>query len=607
MKDITTDNKNSENIPIGNNSDMNELIANVNSSYEKIDEKIIYLLKTSSEDFLNLNGFFKNYYKEARTISELSNKLFETITQPRTERLIKDFRTHFESMFSTIDLSSKRLGSLSSILFQIDKNIQQAFTPFHNLRQNLSSVRLLMVNSNLPSTVAKDALPIKKITELQNSLEEIGALIDKFGETRDVFRKTTDDALAISEQIRLLYEELLQPATVKLSDVIDLCTSENQNIQKYSKVINTSYGEIITNLQYQDIIRQKIEHIQQSHTEVISELSEIKIDDNNESQKDIQRVLCKLRDITGIQSAQLLHANKQYQMAVEVILNKFFELSDSTHSMVELSKEVIVVTKPGDVSPLLNVIYSLKKTTTHFDELFAKVELVSQQCAETSAVIQNMNTVLTKFNQQYTDIEIQIGEFLDSTSTQNTPQAELLKSVSLFSDIKQFIVQSNTFIRQVKDLSEKLVLSGNFSDNKLSIPEFHKKIPELLPQLQIDNDETISLLKEIISRYAEIKDQINHAVKDIKYYNYFEKNIEEIIIEMSLVNSLFIGDEISSDFSIKEHLEKLKKKYTMNSEHLIHNQIAQNLEAGNNIDDGFFVEIDDKKDEEVNDDDLELF
>jgi hypothetical protein len=42
-------------------ADMSELIAKVVSSYEKIDEKIIYLLKTSSDDFLHLNGFFKSY------------------------------------------------------------------------------------------------------------------------------------------------------------------------------------------------------------------------------------------------------------------------------------------------------------------------------------------------------------------------------------------------------------------------------------------------------------------------------------------------------------------------------------------------------------------
>ncbi len=67
--------------------------------------------------------------------------------------------------------------------------------------------------------------------------------------------------------------------------------------------------------------------------------------------------------------------------------------------------------------------------------------------------------------------------------------------------------------------------------------------------------------------------KIQKTVNNIKYYDYFEKIIEKIINDLNTINYRlkFDGDSVQDK---EENLKKLTEYYTMNSEFLIHQQVA---------------------------------
>ena len=63
-------------------------------------------------------------------------------------------------------------------------------------------------------------------------------------------------------------------------------------------------------------------------------------------------------------------------------------------------------------------------------------------------------------------------------------------------------------------------------------------------------------------------------MNQIKYYEYFEKEINEIIEELNALNFNLKKNSDEALYNKTENLEKLKEYYTMNTEFTIHDQVA---------------------------------
>jgi hypothetical protein len=585
--------------------EMTSMVRSVTQAYENIDNKIIYLLRSSSEDFLHLNTFFKNYYKESKTISENAGRIFEGVCQPRMKRLADDLTVYCSFIDKTLNVQRDNLDKENKILGQIERKQQSIFSPFNNLRQNVSSVKLLIAentNSLENSQKANNTTLLNGLVEIQTILEQINRLFGQLKEIQDQLNVEIEKTSELADQTGAMLDNNLRSSSEHFISFLTWGKDNTENIYKLTKTINSSYGEIITNLQYQDIIRQKIEHIQQSHIELISELNQLR------ETELFHQTLCKIRDISGIQSAQLLHANKQYQMAVEVILNNFFELSESTATITELSQNIGRATKRNGQSPINEIITNIEDSSKLFEELILVNQNKNELLKQSRNLTQNISIHLERFNSIFQSIETNLKQFLDSKESPNTPQAEVIKSLSLFTDTKNFAVNTTELLVNMQLLTNELnnpyrSYEGD-SNQENTVQNFQLKMPDILATLKADKTEILSLLVDLTQRYQSIKGEIQNAVKDIKYYSYFETTIEEIIVAMNQVNMLFDDDIKNREFSAREHLDNLKKKYTMNSEHLIHDQISQRIE--NDSDDDIFFDVEESK-EKQEDDNLELF
>jgi len=585
--------------------EMNLMVRTVTNAYESIDNKIIYLLRSSSEDFLHLNTFFKNYYKESKIISENSGRIFEGIGQPRMKRLAEDLNIYCNFLDKMLNSQRDNLEKETKILGQIERKQQSIFSPFNNLRQNVSSVKLLIAENNNKTNSEKkedNTLLLNGLVEIQTILEQINRLFIQLKTIQAQLNTEIEKAGDLAEQTGSMLDNNLKGSSERFNAFLNWGKENTDNIYINTKTINASYCEIITNLQYQDIIRQKIEHIQLSHIELINELNQLR------DTEVFHQTLCKIRDISGIQSAQLLHANKQYQMAVEVILNNFFELSEGTANITELSQIVGRATKRNGSSPLNEVIANIEGSSTLFEDLTASNQKKNELLQQSKNITQNISIHLERFNSIFQVIESNLKLFLESKESPNTPQAEVIKSLSLFADTKNFATNTTELLINMQLLTNELNNSyiSVVGDKKQesNIEQFLLKMPDILATLKADKTEILSLLVDLTQRYQNIKGEIQNAVKDIKYYSYFETTIEEIIVAMNQVNLLFDDDIKNREFSAREHLDNLKKKYTMNSEHLIHEQFTQQIE--NNSDDDIFFDVDESKSAQ-DDDNLELF
>ncbi len=560
--------------------------------FNLIDHKIIKLLECSTEDFMLLNAEFKNYFKDYKHINTTAKNLSETFSKLLNEETIGKVDANFDNIEDQIKSHIEGLQFNLSIINTLTQKHTNNFLLINNIKQNFSSLKLLIAslklgdtsNPTTSSTIDTSINEIKlTISLLENQNEKLKIQLSEIVSSLKSFQlKDQQSAIELAHNSFLQIKEI----SVKAPSITEL-------IKEFSSSCSTRIEKIITNLQYNDIIRQKIEHIQRSHKDILCELNNLI---ENEGKLSIihnkVKVFFKIRDIAGLQAAQLLHANLQYQSAISEI-NSDLDLIGS--EMISISKQSnLLFSNNSDNLPINDFQKSLNSI----------LQLVNTDLKIDSSSISKLHLSIDEFNEQINnavkainDLAIIILNYVDNVKKKEISQTDK-NNLDLISNL---IKEINLAVVQVPISDEQKIIE---------LKEFSSGIKKNL-------DETIqfvnNLIKDTQPLYIEEKNlivgvslELKSSIKRVKYYELFEEVCDDIIDKLNQLNlKLNYGREIESPITREENLAKLKSRYTMESEHLIHDHLANNIVDVTQSEATLLGLIEQKTDED--DDNLELF
>lgn len=595
---------------------VNEIIQVLNA----IDLKIVALHKCSSDDFLTLNEHFKNYYRESKTISGSASNVFDLISGNTNEEFhtnLSTFNKKFHSLAGNFEIFIQQNGKLIDELFS---QLSLLFVPLNNYRQNISTLKYLAANLtlNICYEEEKKSMILKQDSnDMVDLIENLKTRLHKFDLMLTHARKNNSDILGRLADLRYTTLENISSISERINSSINLLSRKHQEAVKKIPVLrgktensSSSIAKIITNLQYHDIIRQKIEHIQATQKEILEELQQLEKNASEITRLHIQaKTFMKIRDIAGLQAAQLLHANKEYQMAIENITNRFIEIGDNTATISMLCQELSV--------------YSEGSEGTLFDEIRKNLEDANKLAINFSRGSIQFESFLLVFYSEFTKVvdsfneikaldkklESLIDKTIADAEAENAVEIPTVKQIkNLLNDINGSISQAGEIIEHCSKMEGKLKYHMNSFSGGSAFPEelseFSYKLPVVIETINNNNEKLRTLVHEIKSLSDRMISSIKTSIQNVKYYDYFEKTIDEIINELNTINiRLNSGDNLNAQMK-EENLKYLREKYTMESEHLIHDKIASS-DAGLNIlqeKDGL-----DPKARDENDENLELF
>jgi hypothetical protein len=486
---------------------------------------------------------------------------------------------------------------MADIIHSTENMIQEMdmmFVTANNLKQDLMTLKLLVTNLRLDVTIA--ASPTSKIGRKTNDFNEL------IIQTKSFFIEFYKYSIQLKESMKTVNNQLIQQKSRNLQHINDILNEVNdasslldskynealQLIPKLSentKNTSDSIAKIITNLQYQDIIRQKIDHIQNTHKDILQQLGEIRESDNEEINiKNRVKCFIQIRDIAGLQAAQLIHANKEYQKAIENISGKFIEVGGDMTEIADLCNQLI-----GNNT----------SSASHFDEIREKLEkadfftegfqksltFISEKTGtlhnQLQVVLDNYDELSDFFKTIYRSINksldnqttAEVEEFENTTSQIRSSLAEI-QSINIlyqaqFEKIKEFFTNS---------------LHHNSESNPIAIVEnklklFTSQCAQLIDNLYESNENVYKIIADNQTLSKKISSDIKTSIEQIKYYDYFDKVIEEIITKLNEINFKLTHssiDDASTEESRLKHLEYLKSRYTMESEHIIHDHLSKN-------------------------------
>jgi hypothetical protein len=572
-------------------------------TFSDIDDKINDLHKRSSADFLQLNTYLKDYYKKTNIVSENAFRILETIAGKTDINLIEEL----ETIYHRLEDCRERIKEDDAIKIQILRDIalkaNQLNVALRNIKQDLTSFKFLSTNysfiSNYEEAEAKWIKELepwdKQITSLQSSMTTISNQVDRFRE--QIVYNIDHLELKIEKSLRI-FMSLSKETKVNMEIVLQ----KNQESKLHFPILkekttnsSKSINNIITHLQYQDIIRQKIEHIQTSHSKIINGLNE------SIARKDVEMARIyedyqKIGDIAGLQAAQLLLVSKEYQNALDIITRNFQGIAEDLSAISNISSDFSYKDNNSEVT-------LLKQIRNKLDEGIIMLDLNNFRGmnAEYLSSKKKIDSIAESITKDISEPLKKLSKFEKISGKSNTEERPsiIVQVSSLTRDINKKNVDICEKIEELQKMTEKLSLIDNIQDFGSQLEQDRIKlmvdISRILDNLDKDNEELDNVLIQNRDLNNYILEKIEFVINKVDYYEYFENIVEQVIAQLNSINYRLkpSSDETSEEKA--ENLKDIKHSYTMESERIIHDKVVSGDESP------------EKTDLEKPEDDIEFF
>ena len=581
--------------------DMSYSVEEIVSLFEDVDQKIQDLHQCSADDFLGLNAKFKNFYKESKSVSsdattllalfshEQNEQLKEELTAGRTE-LQLSLDSMKEQQYETLRLVHDLGDAMSAYLFPL-RHINNEF--------GILNMELIALEVSFRTALLQNNFDTVGFQQMIRDWEEF---VYDITETKKLSQSFLEECEYSLHHIELIGGRGLR-SLVTLTELteqglilFDAKQKEsNQNlpaIRAKSDSVAKSIADVITSLQYQDIIRQKMEHIQQAHVKLLDDLQQIDLD---KSPNAWTQVLVQVRDISALQAAQLLATNKEYQAAIEAIALHFRTIAKEMTSVASICRSTM---NDNDDREQRSTITDLVDRFKRADALLARVLEVFPECSREVLLIRDGASMLQKrigghvetFFRLSTQVEVMLSPYRKTLGRHF--EHYMLQVDEMLSTMRRNMesvsVQNVILIKSIEGLgryAKKLAESELLWDYvQLNVKRSHSLSERLFNTEQESN----ALLRKIETTCRSISDETQAALAAVRYYDFFENVIAEIVRGLSSMSS-----RICAEVDVAEHgdMSAVRDLYTMESERKIHDQFT-----GTN-----------EEEAPADDDDLELF
>src|SRR3972149_1563018 len=346
----------------------------------KINDQIKSLHDYSNKDFYALNDNFKNNFDASTKIFNNSKLLMALFKENSSFHILDDFK-NFKKRVINFYIHFKEIITESLQNFDTLENSGNSLKIFlNNVNQDLLTYNFLISNYNLFQTSKT-----QYSSNIQNLVQKIKCHIDKLiNDTDQLINKINlleQKCEEIIEYINIAQEEL----NTDLEESYKLLNAKKEETKKKIGEIENkgelsqNINDIITNLQYHDILRQKMEHIQKIHHDVIDKLQQFEITVNNKNgQGQIAGRLVYIKEIAELQSAQLIHVNKKYQVAIKIISDNIYKIGENANSINMISQDILGYSSKNNSNFLFNISFTIDNIYKKFLEiLYLFIEITS--------------------------------------------------------------------------------------------------------------------------------------------------------------------------------------------------------------------------------------
>jgi len=552
------------------------------SSFYAIDEKIIAIIKFSSEDFVHFNSIFRKYHEEINLSAANSRRLYSGFDEDMNHKYAAEIRNSINILSDNLHRFERLIEFNRKIHEQILQKLEQIYIPVNNFYQDLDTLKLLSAGLKLDPVIHG-----QHGERINSNIEDIFLVYPNFLESLKKLKKFVSNSNTTISTLKKNYLDSAYHILSFCQNVTGTIVTKEQQAKEFKPVFEKILGQakevssvILTHLQFQDIVQQKIEHVKRIQNEIINKLSALM---NRTDQADYKLTRAKLffqvKEIALLQSAQLVHANREYQKAVEIITSEFLHISDCFDQIDALFKEFSTHDKAIDGNAF-DADLNIRKEVNLYNEIDAINNIFRLQ---TEGIVQR----ITNFSNSFTLIFKTCSEFKQVITTicqqQNTRTGDETAAILIqMSEVSEELLKTTAGVKIVLDENTELASALQHKYNEEYAGNHYEVIQKLevktlsnaFRELNYLNRDVLQVLNMKMNTFR-IHSDLKESIESAGYYEHFESEISHIIQSLDeIYGKMKAGDAIPEEED-REVIISLRKHYTTESEHKIHDVIGK--------------------------------
>jgi methyl-accepting chemotaxis protein len=558
----------------------------------------------SEGEFLALGEKLQDFHLRTNEISEMSSGMVRKMAGGDITTAVdglKDICGHVNDM-NQISISGR--DTLVAIMERFRK-IQAPLRSFENIVRKIH-VLCNLINieiARLGNTEAGFGTLVEQVKELSVNIEVKSAtMIRDLEEMTAFIHKDIEKITGFEARQKRQAEQIIGKTTKNLTKLTERhvhAAGRLNDIAASWGGISRNIGDVIASLQFQDITRQRIEHVCSALTEVREKVKKVpaspiflrrlpfiqrifRRNGNNGLSDCSVELICGF-EIIKLQQAQFTNATDEFIAAVSRITESLEAISMLVNQISSYNNDVIGATAGNGGSFLSSLERSLAGLTNSVSEYEGINAELKKSITHVVGTVNTMSGFIRAIEKISNEMKIvalnalihaaRIGE----NGLALGVLAESIHQLSVDTIEKTSVITEN--IKSIIGASESLALAppypgGQESRQKMTIAETVHAIIEPLRLLDAD---TVLLSDQIDKNAGVLAADIEQTIGRIN----MDKRMDEAkaSIGNSLENvigsmKLFVPSYYSKD--IERNIDKLNAQYTMQSERTVHGILVSN-------------------------------
>jgi len=567
--------------------------------------KITLLNEGSAKEFSTYYGNLRKVFLQIKSISDISINMGNLLKNSKINEVSKEIIDFQDFLTQKSESFNARYKNHIQLLEEINNTISQLYIPLKEYKQNIASLKLIITNFKIDASYQQkpkdnEDSNIAIIETLIAKMYSIFPLIDESlmklkiksdSLKNQVFETNKKNLIDFSN---IIYKIAIN--NMEIVGMVDEKTSQVPGLYEKTEQCFLIVDKIINKLQYEDIIKQKIDHIQNIHKEVIAQLKAADNADELYINLAEYKLASNIPSVAELQVAQLIYTNQEYQDTIESIFNKFVEIADLmlsyvdhnnqfSNSFLRLDKGIMndLSLKSAEIKNIVEAYLSFKKQYT--SDLLS-IDKLSDEIYENFT---SLNAINANIDQQaFYIIKKQLHHSEQKGATAFAKQIETIST-----DVNKTLHNFQHLFTIIQKNTKHLVLS---IDNTRADALMHKRnkdflqtITKFFNEIAIEHPIIMELIQKNISLCQQASDEINASIQGKENSVFYEKTIEEIIKGLNYIYKQFKLENIDIDRFKRD----LTPKYLANlnishSERVINNYTLNKLKGRTVINSNFF-------------------
>lgn len=528
--------------------------------------------------FVQIGEHLADFLHRSRAISRCSAEVIDSLLRKEGDEVF----TSLDTLLAGLDrhivqlLAATRTHEAS--LLQVTVHINRIESPLKSLCKVVKILYSLSFSTKVESTHGHSVVVLQSLAE---DLKTLAIKINtKTDSVRDRLKMMSGLTQRAREKTQTMAEVSLLQAGSNLQQcrhLMDVVASRRaaalidaRLLQDYSSTLSAALSEVVSSIQFHDITRQQVDHVQLAIHDFCRRLTGVDTDD---------QLAVEVGDLCRIQSAQLCHTRYDLVDAVLRMINNLRRVAPAVEELAQKTRSLSTSTETTganffrDAEPVLTAVTSIIAAADEEDrQAVAAVAAVLDVLGELSQLLQDVESIGTEMKMISFNAGITAAHNLD----RGAGLGVIARSIqNLSSEVLSRTQELSAVYGQMERLARELNIdttSPLVQDNTGST-QLNEAVTTFMARLQQLNRGVVQLMTNLDGEALSLATDVMSTADKITIHVEAGKIIDRVVAELeSLSDRVQVAASLPGAPKI---LDLLSRNYTMQSERKVHAEVRK--------------------------------